>query len=235
MLVRRLLRVPSRSKAKLLVAGEATRSYDLSVYVRLLLLTAMRSDREALNVQWRHVAFGNQLLTLAQSKTAAGEGRVIPMNDELHELLAGHADRHRQRSGAVNPDHRLFPRRKPAPADPCKHVGSFKKALLDGLRAGRRRSAHVRHPPHDVGQAGRVGGQRLDHTIMAIAGHLSRRMLERYSHIRMQAKRAATELVRSPSGLMGGVRTAVPEKVPTASGRPTSVCSQPILIQRPGG
>ena len=33
--------------------------------------------------------------------------------------------------------------------------------------------------------------------IMAIAGHLSRRMLERYSHIRMKAKRAATGMVRT--------------------------------------
>src|SRR5215469_6143466 len=32
-----------------------------------------------------------------------------------------------------------------------------------------------------------------DSTIMAIAGHVSRRMLERYSHVRMEAKRTALE------------------------------------------
>src|SRR6476469_8905332 len=32
-----------------------------------------------------------------------------------------------------------------------------------------------------------------DSTIMAIAGHVSRRMLERYSHVRMEAKRNALE------------------------------------------
>jgi integrase len=32
-----------------------------------------------------------------------------------------------------------------------------------------------------------------DSTIMALAGHLSRAMLERYSHIRMHAKRQAME------------------------------------------
>jgi integrase len=32
-----------------------------------------------------------------------------------------------------------------------------------------------------------------DSTIMAIAGHVSRRMLERYSHVRMEAKRKAME------------------------------------------
>lgn len=34
-----------------------------------------------------------------------------------------------------------------------------------------------------------------DSTILAIAGHLSRKMLERYSHIRAQAKRAAVEAI----------------------------------------
>jgi hypothetical protein len=32
-----------------------------------------------------------------------------------------------------------------------------------------------------------------DSTIMALAGHLSRAMLDRYSHIRMNAKRQAVE------------------------------------------
>jgi hypothetical protein len=32
-------------------------------------------------------------------------------------------------------------------------------------------------------------------TIMAIAGHVSKRMLERYSHIRTDAKRAALDVI----------------------------------------
>jgi hypothetical protein len=32
-------------------------------------------------------------------------------------------------------------------------------------------------------------------TIMAIAGHVSKRMLERYSHIRMTAKRTALDAI----------------------------------------
>jgi hypothetical protein len=34
-----------------------------------------------------------------------------------------------------------------------------------------------------------------DQTIMAIAGHVSKRMLDHYSHIRMEAKRSALDLV----------------------------------------
>jgi hypothetical protein len=38
---------------------------------------------------------------------------------------------------------------------------------------------------------------------MAIAGHVSRRMLERYSHVRMEAKRKAVESLSEGTGLVG--------------------------------
>jgi len=41
--------------------------------------------------------------------------------------------------------------------------------------------------------------QASEQTIMAIAGHLSREMLEHYSHIRMAAKRTALESIVKPS------------------------------------
>ena len=46
-----------------------------------------------------------------------------------------------------------------------------------------------------------------DSTIMAIAGHVSRRMLERYSHVRMEAKRNAMEAPAAPSTRTAGYDT----------------------------
>ena len=40
--------------------------------------------------------------------------------------------------------------------------------------------------------------QNSDQTIMSIAGHVSRQMLEHYSHIRMEAKRRAVEALSLP-------------------------------------
>jgi integrase len=45
-------------------------------------------------------------------------------------------------------------------------------------------------------------GGASDATMMALAGHRSRRMLEHYSHVRMAAKRTALDKLES--GLMGG-------------------------------
>src|SRR5208283_1494944 len=44
-----------------------------------------------------------------------------------------------------------------------------------------------------------------DSTIMAIAGHVSRRMLERYSHVRMEAKRNAMETLEVRARAPGDV------------------------------
>ena len=41
-------------------------------------------------------------------------------------------------------------------------------------------------------------GQGSEQTLMSIAGHLSRKMLEHYSHIRMAAKRAALDAIAKP-------------------------------------
>jgi hypothetical protein len=38
---------------------------------------------------------------------------------------------------------------------------------------------------------------------MAIAGHVSRKMLERYSHVRMEAKRTAMETLANSSKMAG--------------------------------
>jgi len=74
--------------------------------------------------------------------------------------------------------------------DPTRHINSWrmacrsltKKAGLPGFRfLGLRHCA--------ITQLAESGA--ADSTIMAIAGHISRRMLERYSHIRMEAERAA--------------------------------------------
>jgi hypothetical protein len=50
-------------------------------------------------------------------------------------------------------------------------------------------------------------------TMLAIMGHTSRAMLERYGHIRMAAKREAVEALRLESKYALSVR--VPTKVPT--------------------
>ena len=49
-------------------------------------------------------------------------------------------------------------------------------------------------------------GQASEQTLMSIAGHLSGKMLEHYSHIRMAAKRTALEAIAKPVFDSGGAQ-----------------------------
>ncbi len=52
-------------------------------------------------------------------------------------------------------------------------------------------------PHHAITELAERGEAEL--TIMPIAGHISRRMLEHYSHIRMETKRRALEALETPA------------------------------------
>lgn len=84
-----------------------------------------------------------------------------------------------------------------------------KEAGLSGLRFH-----DLRH--HAITELAESGAS--EQTIMAIAGHISRAMLERYSHIRVEAKRAALEALsgRKPEG-NGTIYGTVDQNVPVYS------------------
>jgi integrase len=64
-------------------------------------------------------------------------------------------------------------------------------------------------------------GQASEQTIMAIAGRVSRKMLEHYSHIRMEAKRAALDaIVQAPNpALLGAGSYQNPHQVSMSENR----------------
>jgi integrase len=107
-------------------------------------------------------------LTIRTSKTSAGE-RVISLTDVAISALAT-LRRRAERFGAVEPSHYVF--------------AAFVPKYLPGFRF---------HDLRHCAITQLAEGGTSDSTIMAIAGHVSRRMLERYSHVRMEAKRTAME------------------------------------------
>jgi integrase len=86
--------------------------------------------------------------------------------------------------------------------DPTTHINSWrtawrsltKKAGLPGFRF---------HDLRHCAITSLAENGASDSTIMAIAGHVSRRMLERYSHVRMEAKRTAMETLARSSKMAG--------------------------------
>ena len=185
------------------------RSQTLSTFVRVALLTGMRAG-EILGLTWGQVDFARRIVTVGKAKSTAGTGRQIPMNSDLFSVLSAHADWFTDRFGQGEPDHYLFPFGKPTPCDPTRPITDVTGAW-DALR----KRADVKCRLHDLRHTAATKMPEAgvpESTMLALIGHMSRAMLERYSHIRMAAKREAVEALSI---------TSKPKKVENSEGVPT--------------
>ena len=103
-----------------------------------------------------------------------------------------------RRFGECRPEWFVFAFGKPVPQDPTRAITSFKTAWTRV-----REKAGVKGRWHDnrhtlVTELAESGAG--DEVIMSIAGHVSRAMLSRYSHVRMEAKRRALDEIAARQG-----------------------------------
>jgi integrase len=155
-------------------------------------------------------------LTVGKGKTEGGTGREIPLNPPAYAAMLKWAGRFPESKA----EDYVFPaceaagieRAHPASKriEASRPIKSWRTAWRAALtRAGLQIRFHdLRH----TCVTKLAEGQASEQTIMAIAGHLSRRMLEHYFHIRMAAKRAALDAIASvpkPTVLEVGVHQNV--------------------------
>jgi integrase len=186
-------------KEKLLTlakASSARKSGSPAINAALTLaLNAGMRDAEIRNLTWAQVDFEKQFLTVGKSKTEAGEGRTIPLNSVLLPVLLDHSRWYTRRFGMMRPEWYLFPFGKSKHLNPTRPITTLKTVWCNitektGIMGRWHDTRHTLVTELCEAGAG-------DQTIMDIAGHVSRQMLARYSHIRMEAKRKALESIVS--------------------------------------
>ena len=129
--------------------------------------------------------------------------RTIPLNDESLKAACRAYDRANE-LGSVEPDHYLFPFRvrggniHQAHYDPQRHQTSFKTAWLALREAAMLPGFRMYDLRHHAITTLLENPEVSEETVEDIAGHISRRMKKRYSHIRMEYKRAAVEAMMNP-------------------------------------
>jgi len=107
--------------------------------------------------------------------------------------------------GAASPEHYVFPTCEHNRIDPTKPQKTWRTAWRSLTCAAGLKGFRFHDLPHQaVTELAESGAS--DATIMAVAGHLSRQMMEHYSHVRMAAKLVALEHLEC--GLMGPVPQA---------------------------
>lgn len=177
-------------------ASEVRRSSFISLFVRVALLTGMRSG-ETLGLRWEHVDFQKRVISVGRAKTSSGTGRQIPMNGELCDLLAQHAKWFTTQFGAAQDRAYVFPWGSPAPTDPTRPTTTMKKAW-GALRTKAGVECRIHDLRHTVATKLAEAGTP-ESTMLALLGHMSRAMLEHYSHVRLAAKRTAVEALTTRS------------------------------------
>jgi integrase len=174
---------------------------------------------EIKQLRWRDIDMIERTLAVRKSKTDAGE-RMIPLNADAWEVVIA-LYRRSQAFGATQPGHYVFPTCETAQVDPtlpqkswrtswrhltrvvscpvCKRLqnpadecsDSDCRTPIKGLRSP---LAGLRfHDLHHYAITEFAESQASDSTVMSIAGHVSPKMLQHYSHVRLQAKRTALD------------------------------------------
>lgn len=181
-----------QEKTRLLEAARESESARIYPALCLALNAGLR-DAEIRNLQLGNLHLDEQYLVVGRSKSEAGEGRTIPLNASLFEALSDYLRWYREQFGGLNPEWYLLPFGRRGHMDPTRPMTTLKTAWGTA-----RERADVAGRWHDarhtlITELAETGAG--DQTILDIAGHVSRRMLARYSHIRMEAKRKALAAV----------------------------------------
>lgn len=217
-------------KQKLLRTAALKPEWETAYLAAILCLNTTARGCELKGLQWSDIDLFSRTITIRKTKTAAGE-RVIPLTGVAASALARLRTR-AESFGKVEPSHYVFAAFVPkfkfndttvvgyslSGFDPTRHLNSWrtawrsltKKAGLQGFRFHDLRHCAIT----SLAESG-----ASDSTIMSIAGHVSRRMLERYSHVRMEAKRNAMETLAKGTRIEG-----------YDTNNDTSISSQNVLV-----
>ncbi|MGC2212678.1 MAG: tyrosine-type recombinase/integrase [Silvibacterium sp.] len=194
-------------EVNLLAAAKKSVSRSLYPAILLSIHTGLRNEELRL-LQWRQIDFLKEEVAVGKSKTAGGEGRIVPLSDTALACLK----EWRGKFPDVLPEHYVFPSEryglhgkegtfggvvKVYSFDPETPIAGWKSSWTTC-----RSMAKISCRWHDMRHTfiSRCGENRIaDQTLLALADQLSRKVLERYSHARNESKRAAVKMLDTPT------------------------------------
>lgn len=189
----------------MLEAAALTPEWVTAFYAAILALNTTCRGCELKGLRWSDVDLLTDSLIIRKGKTEAA-ARVIPLTPDAFEVFVQLRKR-AELFGPVELSHYVFASFKPVQTfedkkltgmritgfDPATPIGSWKKAwskLTEKAGISGLRFHDLRH--HAITELLTNPGIRVQ-TTKSIAGHVSQRMVDRYAHIRLEAKRSALE------------------------------------------
>jgi integrase len=198
----------SQEEQRLFDVASSQPRWEAAYYAALLAANTTARKCEVRGLRLSDVNLLNRTISVRRSVTKTDAGtRIIPLNETASWAVARLLGR-ASMLGATQPDHYLFPAFKfkhtrdasaaGAGFDPTSPMKTWRTAWRKLTKAADLpgfRFHDLRH--HCITKLAEAGTP--EQTLMAIAGHISRDMLEHYSHIRMQAKRSAVAALDIPN------------------------------------
>src|ERR1700730_1149304 len=179
-------------KQRLFQTASANPNWEAAFLFAMISINTTAGPKETATLRLKDVDLTTRVMRV-QPEGAKNAYRVrgIPLNEEAFKGAALAVVRAR-RLGSTEPEHYLFPFRiHRSHFDPTRHQTTFKTAWLKLVAAAGLpgfRMYDLRH--HAITSLLEHPGAS-EETVQSIAGHVSRQMLKRYSHVRMDAKRTA--------------------------------------------
>lgn len=190
----RVGRALSQEEKDCLIRTAATKpEWDVARLAMTLAFNTTMRGCKIKGLLWRDVDFLERTVTVHRSKTAAGL-RSLPLNQAAWDCMLELRERAKLLFGdSLSPDWYIFPHaegfQQPDPTKPMKGWRSAWRSLTKAAGLQGLRFHDCRHQAiTELAENGEA-----DMTILALTGHVSRRMIEYYSHVRQQAKRNALE------------------------------------------
>ena len=182
-----------QEKARLFLVAASKPEWAVVYAAALISVNTTMRGGTLKGLRWADVNLFDRMVSVPDSKTDAGIRR-IPLNEDA--LIAFRRLYQKALAlGIADPSHFVFPSCQHGRLDPTRPQRTWRtswrrlttEAGLKGYRFH-----DLRHQCVTELAEGNVPEQ----VILSVAGHVSRRMLEHYSHIRTEAKRAALESLR---------------------------------------
>jgi integrase len=178
---------------RLFTVASSRPEWSVAFWVSLVAANTTAGGCELRNLRVRDIDVENRMMYVRVGKNRF-RVRAIPLNQTatwgIENLLARARD-----LGATSSDHFVVPRRLAGKRyDPTQPPSRW--AWRSAWRKLTEEAGLVGLRPHDLRHHAitkLAESPASEQTIMAIAGHVSREMLEHYSHIRQEAKRKALE------------------------------------------
>jgi len=206
-------------KLKLLRTAASRPEWQNAAWAATLALNTTMRGCEIRQLRWRDIDLMEKTLVIGKSKTEAGE-RVIPLNNDAWNTILLLYDR-AKKLGQVRPEHYVFPACEASNVNPTQSQKSWRTAWRNLTRLITCPACGTQQQPAKKCSKEKCGAdienvksplaglrfhdlrhhaitelaesQASDSTVMAIAGHVSPKMLAHYSHVRLQAKRTALD------------------------------------------